>query len=400
MKYFTYILRNIRRNPVRTSLTVGSTCICLFLMMILLSFFDMRDDAARANRIFNRIITMNANGFAGMVPIGRVAQVARMDGVIAASPFSWYGGKYHDEVMPFAQFSVDADSVFQVLDEFHVPEKQLADFKANKDACAIGRRLAGDRNLKVGDPMPLKGDIYPVDMDLTIRAIYDGPSNRNLRMCLFHYEYLDEALKKVTMGSTSGGSLATASARISGNAGMIFIKCKNADLMPTLSKKIDTEYRNSDFPTRTQTEEAFGKMFSDMLGDLQNAIYGIGAAVVVSLLFVAGNAMAMAMRERTSEVAILKAIGFSKGLVLFLVLTEAVLVAGFGGALGSLGCKALCDSFDVAKYTAGFLPVFYVPWKIALFGLGVSLFVGFVSGVVPALLAANSSVINGLRKVV
>jgi putative ABC transport system permease protein len=400
MKYFTYICRNARRNPIRTVLTIASTFISLFLMMILLSFFDMRDDAAKANRVFNRIITMNSNGFAGMVPIVRVSEVAGMEGVQATSPFNWFGGKYHDQTLPFAQFACDADSVFDVLDEFHVPEKQLADFKANKDAAAIGRRLASDWELKIGDPLPLKGDIYPVDMDLTVRAIYDGPSNRNLRMCLFHYGYFDEAMKKVTMSSAHGGSLSTASSRVSGNASMIFIKCKNADFMPSISKKIDEKYRNSEFPTRTQTEEAFGKMFSDMLGDLQNAIYWIGFAVVISLLLVAGNAMAIAMRERTSEVAILKAIGFSKGRVLFLVLTEAILVAGLGGALGSLGCKALCDFVDVAKYTAGFLPVFYVPWKIAIMGLGVSLFVGFASGVVPALLAANSSVINGLRKVV
>ena len=400
MKYFTYILRNARRNPIRTFLTIASTSICLFLMMIMLAFFDMREGAGKANRVFNRIITMNATGFAGMVPIGRVPEVSRMDGVIAATPFCWFGGKYHDETMPFSQFSVDADTVFNVLDEFHVSDSQLADFKASKDSAAIGRRLASDRGLKIGDPLPLKGDNYPVDMDLTVRAIYDGPSNRNLRMCLFHYEYLDEALKKATMSSASGGSLATDSARRSGNAGMIFIKCKNADIMPSLSKKIDELYRNSEFSTRTQTEEAFGKMFADMLGDLQNAIYGIGAAVVVSLLFVAGNAMAIAMRERTSEVAILKAIGFSKGKVLFLVLTEAILVAGLGGALGTLGCKALCDVVDVARYSAGFLPVFFVPWKIAIFGLVASLFVGFASGVVPALLAANSSVINGLRKVV
>ena len=200
-------------------------------------------------------------------------------------------------------------------------------------------------------------------------------------MCLFHFEYLDEALKKVTMSSASGGSLSTASSRVSGNATMVFIKCKNADIMPSLSKRIDDFYRNSEFPTRTQTEEAFSKMVSDMLGDLQNAIYGIGVAMVVALLFVAGNAMAMAMRERTSEVAILKAIGFSKGRVLFLVLAEAILVAGLGGAIGTLGCKALCDMFDVARYSAGFLPVFFVPWKVALFGLAVSLCVGFVSGV-------------------
>ena len=400
MKYLTYIFRNARRNPIRSLLTIASTGISLFLMMIMLAFFDMRDDAAKANRVFNRIISMNANGFAGMMPIGRVPEIARMDGVLATSPFSWFGGKYHDQTMPFAQFSVDADTVFQVLDEFHVPEKQLADFKANKDGAAIGRRLASDWDLKIGDSLPLKGDVYPVDMDLTVRAIYDGPSNRNLRMCLFHYEYLDEALKKVTMSSSSGGSLATNASRTSGNAGMIFIKCKNSEIMPSLGKKIDDNYHNSEFPSRTQTEEAFVKMFSDMLGDLQNAIYGIGAAVVVSLLFVAGNAMAIAMRERTSEVAILKAIGFSKGRVLFLVLTEAVVVAGLGGAMGSLGCKALCDLVDVAKYSGGFLPVFFVPWKIAILGLLVSLFVGFASGIVPALLAANSSVINGLRKVV
>ncbi len=110
-------------------------------------------------------------------------------------------------------------------------------------------------------------------------------------------------------------------------------------------------------------------MFEEMLGDLKGMIRIIGLAVVFSLLCVAGNAMAMAMRERTSEVAVLKAIGFNRRLVLFMVLTEAVLVAGLGGAIGSLGCKALCDWSTSRSYTAGFLPFFYVPWNIALQGL-------------------------------
>jgi putative ABC transport system permease protein len=400
MKFFNYIFRNARRNPVRTLLTIASTGICMFLMMILLSFFAINDDVTSASRIYNRIITMNANGFAGMLPINRVREISEMDGVIAATPFSWFGGKYQDEVMPFAQFAVDADTAFTVMDEFVIPPEQLADFKANKDGCIIGRKLAEDRNLKVGDPLPLKGDIYPVDLNLTVRGIYDGPRNSDLRTCFFRYDYFDEAMKRVTLSSASGGSLATDSARAAGNAGTIFIKCQNAEIMATLCKRIDELYRNSDYPTRTQTEEAFGKMFAEMLGDLRNAIYGIGAAVVVSLLFVAGNAMAMAMRERTSEVAVLKAIGFSKGLVLFLVLSEAILVSGLGGAIGSLGCKFLCDVVDISRFSAGFLPFFFIPWNIALFGLAVSLFVGFVSGFFPALIAANSSVIDGLRKVV
>jgi len=400
MKHLRYIFRNARRNPVRSVLTIASTAICLFLMMILLAFFAINHDVAESSRVYNRIVTMNANGFAGMVPISFVRDVRKLDGVLAATPFSWYGGKYHDEVTPFSQFAVDAETVFDVMTELNIPADQLKAFKENKDGCVIGYKLAKDRGLKVGDPLPLKGDAYPVDMDLTIRGIYSGPAKTDQRMCMFHFDYLDEALKKVTIGRGAAGSQTPASARISGNAGIIFIKCKNADIMPSLSKKIDDSYQNSDFPTRTQTEEAFGKMFDEMLGDLKYAIYGIGFAVVVALLFVAGNAMAMAMRERTSEVAILKAIGFSKGLVLFLVLSEAVVVAGLGGVIGALGGKAFFDFFDIAPYTAGFLPFFYVSWNIALFGLAVSLSVGFISGLFPAILAANSSVINGLRKVV
>ncbi|HKI18784.1 MAG TPA: ABC transporter permease, partial [Isosphaeraceae bacterium] len=172
------------------------------------------------------------------------------------------------------------------------------------------------------------------------------------------------------------------------------------DVMAPLCKKIDGNYRNSDFPMRTQTEEAFGKMFEEMLGDMKGMIRIIGLAVVVSLLCVAGNSMAMAMRERTSEVALLKAIGFNRPLVLFMVLTEAVLVAGLGGIIGSLGSKVLCDLVDLSRYTAGFLPFYYVPWNIALQGLAVSLLIGLLSGLYPAVRAANLSVVDGLRRVI
>ena len=141
-------------------------------------------------------------------------------------------------------------------------------------------------------------------------------------------------------------------------------------------------------------------MFSEMMGDLRGMIRNIGLAVVFSLFCVAGNAMAMALRERTTEVAVLKAIGFGKGLVIFLVLAEAVLVSGLGGVVGALGSKLLCDVVDVSPYSGGFLPFFYIPWSTALMGLAVSLFIGFASGLIPAVNAARLSVVNGLRKVV
>jgi putative ABC transport system permease protein len=318
-----------------------------------------------------------------------------MDGVAAVTPFSWYGGKYQNQRVLFAQFAVDADKVFDTLDEYKLPPEQLAAFKAEKSAAVIGPKLAREYNLKIGDPMPLQGDIYPVDLKLNIRGIYESPRNTDQRMVLFHFDYLDDQLRQ--LGSTAGGGSSQTAA---GNAGILFVKCKDATSTANLCKKIDDEYRSTDFPTRTQTEEAFGQMFSEMMGGLKDIVYWIGCAVVVSLLFVSGNAMAMAMRERTTEVAVLKAIGFNRGLVLGIVLAEAVLVAGLGGVVGTLGSKALFDFVDISPFTGGFLPFFYVPWSVALAGLGVSLFLGFASGVVPAVIAANSSVINGLRKVV
>ena len=165
---------------------------------------------------------MNSQGFAGPVPIARVAEVAAMDGVVAASPFSWYGGKYGEETMPFAQFGVDPDTIFTIYDELTIPPDQLKAFQEDQAGCVIGRKLAEDRGLKVGDPLPLKGDIYPFDLNLTIRAIYDGPANRDRRMCMFHWDYLDEGLKRDAKGQGSG------------NAGIIVVKCKNGDVMTSL----------------------------------------------------------------------------------------------------------------------------------------------------------------------
>jgi putative ABC transport system permease protein len=388
MKYLTYIVRNARRNPVRTSLTIASMAISLFLMMLLVSFVSINNEVAKSRQAYHRLITMNSQGFAGKVPISCVGQIAGLDGVVAASPFLWYMGKYGEETIPFAQFGVDADTVFTVRDDLTIDKDQLRAFQEDKAGCVLGRQLAESRGLKVGDPLPLKGDLYPFSLNLTIRGLYDAPPNTDRPTCLFHWEYLDEGLKRDHQG------------QMSGNAGIIFAKCRNAEVMPRLAKQIDAMYANSDTPTRTQAEDAWILMFSEMMGDLRTVINRIGLAVVVSLLCVAGNSMAMALRERTTEIAVLKAIGFSRALVLSLVLAEAVLVAGLGGALGTLGCKWLCSALDIATLTGGIFPFFFVSWDTALLGLGVSLFIGLGSGIIPALLAARLSVINGLRKVV
>ncbi len=387
-RFLGYVVRNARRNLLRSILTIASIAVSLFLMMMLMSLLTVMGESATSLRDGNRLITISSQGFTQPVPIALVNQVRALDGVQAASPMNWYGGKYLEEVMPFAQFGVDADTIMQVYAEFRTPPEQLKAFQDDRSGCLIGTKLAQDRKIKIGDTLPLKGTIYPFDLNLTVRGIYDGPSNRDLRIVFFHWVYLDEGLKREFRG------------KMAGNAGALIIKCQQAGLMNALAKKIDDMTLNSDNPTRTQTEEAFTKIFLEMYGDVRGLIRNVGLAVVFSLICVAGNAMAMSLRERTTEVAVLKAIGFSRALVICLVLFEAILVAGLGGLIGALGTKLLFDVVDISRYTSQFVAFFYVPWPTALLGLGVALLVGFVSGLFPAVRAARLSVIDGLRKVV
>jgi putative ABC transport system permease protein len=389
MKFLGYVLRNARRSPVRSLLTIGSTTMSLFLMMMLFSFLDMQDSVASSLRIYNRLVVMSSQGFAQPVPISRVNEISVMDGVDCITTFSWFGGKYNNETMPFAQFGVTPETMFTIYDELKVDRDQLKAFQDEKRACVIGRKLADERKINLGDKLPLQGDGYPFNLDLVVRGIYDGPAKSDLRTCYFHWDYLNEEFKKVASAS-----------KMVDNAGIVIIKCTSADKMTPLKQKIDSSFANSDTPTRTQTEEAFNNMFAGMIGDLKGMIRWIGIAVVCSLIFVAGNAMAMALRERTTEVAVLKAIGFSRGLVINLVLAEAVLVSLIGGLLGTLGSKAYFDVVDISKFVPKFLPFFFVPWRTALIGIAVSLGIGLVSGFVPAVRAAQLSVVNGLRKVV
>lgn len=391
MKFLSYIIRNSRRNPIRTLLTIASISICLFLMMILISFISINDDIAAETRGKNRLLSMSSQGFGQPVPIARVREIAAMDGVVAASPMSWFGGKFRGETMPFAQFGVWPEDYLKVYgDEVRVPPDQAKDWFADKSGCVIGRKLAEERNLKIGEKLPLEKDIYPVDLTLNIRGIYDGPARSDLRMALFHWDCLDDEMKR------------TPGVRATGNAGIVALLCKNSETMTALSQKIDELYKNSDAPLRTQTEEAFIKMFSEMFGDMRLYILWVGVAVVFALICVAGVSMAMSMRERTTEIAVLKAIGYGKGLVLALVLIEAMIVAGLGGLIGAFGTKSLFDAFDVSRLpgVSQFLPFFYIPWATAGIGFAASLLIGFVSGVVPAFQASRLSVIDGLRKVV
>jgi putative ABC transport system permease protein len=385
MNLLKYIWRNAKRNILRSSLTILSVGFSLALMTVLHGYMAMQSQWGKEAKNHNRIVVMNIQGFSGELPIANVDKVRKVDNVKAAVPYSWYGGEYETERMPFAQFATDPQEVFNVWDEFSIDPEQLAAWQDDRQGCVADRRLAEKRGWKIGDRIPIQGTIYAFDLDLKLCGVFDAPQYTD--SIWFHWKYLDEGLQQMNAYGT-------------GNSGTIFAKVQNAEAIPGVIEQIDERFASSENPTRTQTEAAFAQMFADMLGNIQAYIRNIGLAVVFSLSLVAGNAMAMSMRERTTEVAVLKAIGFQRSRVLSMVLGESCLIAFLGGIMGvGVGCLFLQLLHNVNSQFFPFGIVDMIgPWLFAL--LAVAVGIGVISGIVPAVRAAQLSVVDGLRKVV
>jgi putative ABC transport system permease protein len=384
MKTLMYIWRNVRRNRLRSLLTVLSVGFSLALMTVLYGFLASQDTYKNSAAQANRIVVMNVQGFSGRLPISTVDDVRAMKSVVAAVPFSWYGGSYQDEKMPFAQFATDPEKLFDVWPEYSIPPEQLESWKKNRQGCVLDRRIAERRGWKVGDRVPLKGNIYPFDLDLEISGIFDSPKNTD--SLYFHWDYLNEGLKQRSFATLD-------------NAGTIFARVQSSSDIPLVIRGVDDRFGSSDTPTRSQTEAAFAQMFIDMLGNVQVLIRNIGIAVVFSLSLVTANSMSMAMLERVTEIAVLKAIGFSRGRILVMVLGEACLISMLGGFVGvSMGCIFLEGMNRILPQFFPFTVLEMLgPW--VSYGLIAALCLGFCSGVVPAIRAAQMSVVDGLRRI-
>lgn len=386
MKLLVYIWRNVSRNKIRSMLTIMSVGFSLALMTILYGYLAMQNVAEAEAMKYDRVVVLNKLGFASPLPISYSDKIGKMESVVTTTPFSWFGGNYEGRPALFAQFGVDPKTFFDIFAEYEIPEQQVSDFQSKRLGCVVDRAVAEQMDWNIGDRIPLEGTIYPYNLDLEVVGLYKAPQNTG--SVLFNWYYLDEELKKA--GSTIS------------NAGSIYVKCKVADDAELVCEEIDAVFANSENITQTRTEAAFNKMFADMLGDVQAFIRYISMAVVFALSIVAACAMAMSMRERVTEIAVLKAIGFSKNRVLSLVLGESTMIAIFGGVFGILcGLGALHLLTQVPIAAALFpIPVASLvgPWLVGL--LGVAAVIGFISGIVPALQAAQLSVVDGLRRVV
>lgn len=385
MNSLKYIWRNVTRNKLRSMLTILSIGFSLALMTVLHGYMETQAVWSGEAKKHNRIVVMNIQGFSGALPIATVDKVRNVEGILGAVPYAWFGGNYEAQPANFAQFGTDPKEVFKVWPEFTADPQHIADWQADRTGCLVDAELARQYNWKIGDRIRLEGTFYPANLDLTVRGTFTG--DQDTGTLWFNWDYMNEQLKAVN-------------ARGQDNSGTIFAKVASSGQISSVIDAIDSRFESSDNPTRTQTEAAFAQMFTDMMGNLQAFILFIGIAVVFSLSLVAANAMAMGMRERTTEMAVLKAIGFPKKRILRMVMGESILIALFGGIVGvGLGsmCLELLHGFIPQMFPFGIVDLFGV-WLLVL--LGVAAGIGLVSGVVPAFRAANLSVIDGLRRVV
>lgn len=386
MKYLPLIWSNLKRKKARTIFTVLSVFVSFVLFGALLAIdnaFTSGVDVAGADRL----LTIHKVSLIQPLPATYGPRIKATPGVEAVTFANWFGGIYQDPKNFFAQMAVDKDTFLNLYPEYILPEAQKKAWLSDRAGVLIGRQLADRFGFKVGDRIPIQATIYrkPDGSNLwefNVSGIYEGAEKgTDTSGMYFRYDYLNEGM---------GGRL--------GFVGWYVIRIADPARAADLSKRIDGLFANSPAETKTNTEKAFAQSFANQVGNIAAIVRWVLTAVFLIMLVVTGNTMAQAVRERTNELAVLKTLGFSSGLVLALVLAESLTIALLGGGLGLLLAVGVIIPV-LGKALGSFLPVFFLPTNALLTGVALILFFGTLAGLLPATQAMRLRIVEALRRV-
>ncbi len=379
MKYMPLILANLFRKKLRTAFTIGSFAVALFLFGFLAVIHEAFGGGVKAAGV-DRLMVINKTSIIQPLPISYRDQILRIPGVQSVAFDVWFGGIYQDPKNFFVTFAIDPDNQRKVYPELEVPEDQWKAFLDDREGAIVGVATAKRFGWKIGDRIPLKAPIYGGSWEFNIRGIYNSTvDGADLRQFWLQYKYLDE---RRTFGK--------------GQIGWYSVKLDTPDDAVRVTNAIDGMFANSPYETKTETMQAMAASWVKQAGNIEFLILAIGGVVFFTLLLVTGNTMAISVRERVGELAVLKAVGFSDRFILLLVLAESLLVAAVGGVIG-LGLSKL---FTLAgDPTGGILYSFVLPGSAILLGMGAAFGVGFLSGILPATSAMRLRVVDALRRV-
>lgn len=379
MNLFTLSLRNAFRNHTRAGLTLAGIAVLtfafIFLRTVITSFIG--DTSAMLE---DRLVTRNRISLTFQLPMNYLDKIRAVPGVTVAAPANWFGGTYIDERNFFAKFAVEPDSYFKVYEKsIAVAPEDLRAFAADKTGCLIGGALAKKYNFTKGSVIRVKGDIYPGNWAFTVRGIAKAKDSFADMSLYFQHEYLDDSLPQIRRGYM----------------GMVSLLIKDPAQSPQVVQAIDTLFANSAYETLTQSEKAFSLSFITGSEVIFGALQAISGVLLVIMLLILGNTLSMAVRERMSEIAVLRTIGFVPRQILWLSLGEGVWLGMIGGLLGILISNPILTVF--AKAAGNFLAL---PngnlWMAPAIAISVAM--GLIAGAIPAVQASRINVVTALRR--
>jgi len=393
MKFFPYVLKHLRRSWLRTLSTMSGMALCIFLICVLQTVLDAMDRNIKATRP-DRLATRHAVSLVFNMPYAYRSRISAVPGVKRVAPMIFFGGLFgstqQDFANFFANFAVEAETYFPMYPEYAVPPEQMEAYLNDRRGCIVGRALANKYGWKIGSNFQLESFIPPYRVgrpfEFTVRGIFDGnetlhPGTNEMQM-FFHFQYLYEATRQRT------------------GVGTFMVQVDDPARAPAIAKLIDDTFENSDVQTKTESEAAFVEGFAALAGNLVALLNAIGLAVAFTVLLVTANTMSMAVRERRTEIAVLKTLGFTSGRVMGLILTEALILAAGAGLAGTWLANVLVSNIGHIPYLGAVLgqfPKLKLSGALAAGTLGLSLALGLAAGLIPAWGAYRAKIVDTLR---
>lgn len=375
-----FVARSAFRNRLRSLLTVASIAFSLLLLSVMLTLWRSFYIDKGAPDSALRIMTRHKVSLANFLPIYYRNKIRTIPGVVHVVPMTWFGGTYKDSKAEnfFPQFATDAQEYFDVAADKQMPPDQLDAWKRDRAGCVVDVELAKKHNWKIGDHVFLKRNIFPVDLDLTVRGIYTiDPPVSNL---YFHAEYLEESVEW-----------------FKDTAGFYFTRVDTPENMPKVAHAIDEMFHSSPTPTKSESEQAFRLDFIATLGNVKAFILSICGAVVFTMLLVCANTMAMSIRERTREVAVLRTIGFTRDRIFQLLLGESITLATLGAVLGIVASMLLL--LFLSRPGIGLPVQMRMTWPTAAVVVLVAAFIATASAFIPSYRASRIHIVDALRHI-
>ncbi len=383
MKFFHLIWGNLKRRKLRTLLTLLSVLVAFVLFGVLSAVKQALNGGVTVAGA-DRLIVRHKVSIIQALPGTYEARILRIPGVAAAAHLSWFGGVYQDPRNFFPQMPVVPEEMLAIYPEFLLPPEAKKAWLATRTGAIVGRKTAQRFGWKLGDRIPIQSAIWAKKdgshlWEFDLVGIFDGKEKgTDTTQLFFRYDFFDEARALGT-----------------GLVGWYVMRVKDPARAVEIARRVDEEFANSPAETKTETEGAFVQAFAKQIGDVALITAAILGAVFFTILLVTANTMAQAVRERTGELGVLKALGFTNGRVMALVLAESCLLSGLGGVLG-LGLAWVAISRG--DPTGGMLPLFFFPTRDLLLGLAISLALGLATGIIPAVQAMRLRVATALRR--